>query len=165
MSDDNKEQMQAPRKPFPVRLAIALGVLGLFAVLLAVKAAPPRAASPNPQGGTSLTSVHNDAVADHDAALRAGKPIYVLFHSLSCVPCVEISEVADQVVPDYADRVTFVNVISDDPSGKQLASRFEFQYIPTSFFLGPDGTVVGSHTGPLTSEQMRAQLDALLEAE
>lgn len=39
-----------------------------------------------PSTGTvpaSLTSVRNDALADYDAALKTGKPIYVLFHSLT----------------------------------------------------------------------------------
>ena len=31
----------------------------------------------------SLTSVRNDAAADYEAAVKTGKPIYVLFHSLS----------------------------------------------------------------------------------
>ena len=34
-------------------------------------------------GGASITSVHNDALRDYQAALKTGKPIYVLFHSLS----------------------------------------------------------------------------------
>jgi hypothetical protein len=31
----------------------------------------------------SVTSVRNDALADYEAALKTGKPIYVLFHSLT----------------------------------------------------------------------------------
>lgn len=67
------------------------------------------------------------------------------------------------VVPDYEDSVVFVNAITDDESARQLASRFTFQYIPTSFFIEPDGTVASSHTGPLTEEQMRTRIEELLE--
>lgn len=56
----------------------------------------------------------------------------------------------------------FVNALIDDPSAKQLAEKFPFQYIPTSFFVGSDGTVANSYTGPLTAEEMKAQLDGLI---
>lgn len=144
------------------RIAILLAVIAVLAAIVFVKVLSSPGTTPNtPDAAASLTSVHNDAVADYEAALGAGKPIYVLFHSLTCVPCVEISEVADVVVPEYADEVTFVNVITDDESGRQLSSRFAFQYIPTSFFLKADGTVEDSYTGAMDEAQMRGYLDAL----
>jgi hypothetical protein len=66
------------------KMVVVLIVLALFAGLIAAKVLTPR-----PQAGagtpiaSSMTSVHNDAVTDYQAALKAGKPIYVLFHSLS----------------------------------------------------------------------------------
>lgn len=113
---------------------------------------------------TTITSVRNDAVADYDAALETGQPIYVLFHSMTCQPCVEISAVVDQVMPDYEDRIVFVNAITDDASAQQLAGRFQFQYIPTSFFLSPDGNVSDSFTGAMDETRLRGYLDALSEA-
>jgi len=110
----------------------------------------------------TITSTHNDAVADYEAALETGKPVYVLFHSLSCQPCVEISAVADKIMPGYEDKVVFVNAISDDPSGQQLASRFQFQYIPTSFFITPDGKVADSFTGAMSEADMKTRLDKLI---
>lgn len=56
----------------------------------------------------------------------------------------------------------FVNAIADDPSAQQLSSKYPYQYIPTSFFISADGTVVDSYTGPLTEQDMRARLDALV---
>lgn len=147
-------------------LVILLVVIVVFAAIVLIKVLATPGTTPNtPDTAASLTSVHNDAVADYEAALRAGKPIYVLFHSLTCVPCVEISEVADVVVPEFADKVTFVNVITDDASGRQLSSRFAFQYIPTSFFLKADGTVKDSYTGAMDEAQMRGYLDALAAAQ
>ena len=55
-----------------------------------------------------------------------------------------------------------MNAITDDSSGAELASKFTFQYIPTSFFVGPDGTVLDSYTGPLSESEMRARLDKLV---
>ncbi len=112
--------------------------------------------------GATITSVHNDAVADYEAALKTGKPVYVLFHSLSCQPCVEISAVVDKVMPGYEGKVVFVNAISDDPSAQQLASKFQFQYIPTSFFITPDGKIADSFTGAMSEADMKARLDKLI---
>lgn len=149
----------------PTRLVIILAILAVFGVVLVAKIfSPPPGSTETSGSGTSLTSVHNDAAADYAAALKTGKPIYVLFHSLTCDPCVQISAVADAVLPAYADKVKFVNAITDDPSGQQLSSRFRFQYIPTSFFLTADGTVADSFTGVLTADEMRARLDSLLAA-
>ena len=110
----------------------------------------------------TITSTHNDAVADYEAALKTGKPIYLLFHSLTCDPCVEISAVVDKVMRGYEGKVVFVNAISDDPSAQQLASKFQFQYIPTSFFITPDGKVFDSFTGAMPDTDMKARLDKLI---
>ncbi|MHB9002961.1 MAG: thioredoxin family protein [Coriobacteriia bacterium] len=115
--------------------------------------------------GTTITSQRNDAVADYEAAIATGKPVYVLFHSLTCQPCVEISAIVDRVMPSYGDGIVFVNAISDDPSGAELSSRFQFQYIPTSFFLQPGGAVADSFTGSMSEEKLRGYLDTLITEE
>ncbi len=151
-------------RPTPsARLVILLVVIAVFAaiVLIKVLTAPGTARTPTDEGA-SITAVHNDAVADYEAALATGRPVYVLFHSLTCVPCVEISAVADKVIPEYRDRVTFVNALTDDPAGQQLAAKFTFQYIPHSFFLKADGTMVDDFEGAMDEAQMRAYLDTLV---
>jgi thiol-disulfide isomerase/thioredoxin len=110
-------------------------------------------------GGPS--SSHADAMVAYEAALKTGKPIYLLFHSLTCDPCIEISAVVDKVIPDYEDKVVFVNAISDDEASQQLAARFQFQYIPTSFFIDSKGTVVESYTGVIDEASMKTRLDQL----
>lgn len=161
-----------PGAPARSKNAIVLLVVAVFLGFIVIKlvldsTAPT--ASPATEGAassTSITSVRNDAVADYDAAVTSGKPIYVLFHSLTCEPCVEISEVADQVMPRYEGDVVFVNAITDDPAGQQLAAEFQFQYIPTSFFLSPGGAeVTDSFTGAMDEAQMRTYLDALVQAQ
>ena len=137
-------------------------VIVAFAILIAWKFL---FAGEQSVGTSSITAIHNDAIADFESASESGQPTYVLFHSLTCEPCIEISEVADEVIPDYEGEVVFVNVITDDPSGQQLADRFSFQYIPTSFFLGADGTIIDSFTGAIDEADMRARLDALVESQ
>lgn len=65
-------------------------------------------------------------------------------------------------MPEYQGKVTYVNAITADPSGEQLASKFQFQYIPTSFFISPDGKVVDSFTGAMSEVDMKTRLDRLV---
>ncbi len=111
--------------------------------------------------GTRPSESRADAAAAYERALASGKPVFVLFHSLTCDPCIEISAVVDKVVPAFEGRVVFVNAITDDPSAQQLASRFSFQYIPTSFFIDARGSVVESFTGVIDEPSMKARLDKL----
>jgi thioredoxin-like negative regulator of GroEL len=64
-------------------------------------------------------------------------------------------------VPSYEDKISFVNAITDEASAQQLASKFQFQYIPTSFFIDAKGKVVDSFTGAMDEPDMRAYLDRL----
>ena len=126
----------------------------------ATSAASPTATQPAvPTAGPAESDA--DANAAYEAALATGKPIYILFHSLTCVPCIEISAVVDKVIPAYDGRVVFVNAISDDDGTQALLAKFPFQYIPHSFFLDSKGKVVDSFEGAMDEHTMRAYLDKL----
>lgn len=71
--------------PASVRLVLVAVILAVFAGLVLAKvtssgSAPSAATS---SSSTSITSGPNDATADYEAAVRSGKPIYLLFHSTS----------------------------------------------------------------------------------
>lgn len=176
MTEKNTDKARGKGGGISPSVIIVLVVVALFGGVMLAKslngtpAAPPSTATEvgavtgatSSVGATTITSTHNDAVADYEAALKTGKPIYLLFHSLTCDPCVEISAVVDKVMPGYEGKVVFVNAISDDPSAQQLASKFQFQYIPTSFFITPDGKVADSFTGAMPDTDMKARLDKLI---
>jgi thioredoxin-like negative regulator of GroEL len=145
-------------------LIVVVLLLALVVAKLATNGVGP---APSSETGASvtITSAHNDAVGDFEAARASGKPVYVLFHSLTCDPCIEISNVADRVMPEYSDEVFFVNAITDDPSGQELAAGFSFRYVPMSFFLTADGAVQDQFTGAMSEAEMRRYLDALVSAE
>ena len=173
MTDTKPEESAKPKGISPA-VIIILVVVALFAGILFAKGQSKAQTVPvsasngasagdaSQAGGATVTSTHNDAVADYEAALKTGKPVYVLFHSLTCDPCVEISAVVDKVMPGYEGKVVFVNAISDDPSAQHLASKFQFQYIPTSFFITPDGKVTDSFTGAMNDVDMKTRLDRLI---
>lgn len=137
-----------------------LAVMAVVVVFLAVLVVKTQQSEPA-DAADSMTAQRGDAVAAFEQAQAADRPIYLLFHSMTCEPCVEISANVDQVMPGYMDRVTFVNAITDDSSAQQLAAKFSFQYIPTSFFIGRDGTVVDTYTGVLSPDELKTRLDKL----
>ena len=76
--EENAESPAARPKAFPTKLAVALVVVAVFGGLLAAEAMQPR-----PDTSGSITATRNDAMADYEAAIKTGKPVYVLFHSLT----------------------------------------------------------------------------------
>jgi len=154
-----------------VRWVVAVLIALTFAAIILAKQAPgptgevpaTPAVSQSPTASTSgPSSSHADSMVAYEAALKTGKPIYLLFHSLTCDPCIEVSAVVDKVIPGYEGRVVFVNAISTDEPSQRLADKFRFQYIPQSFFLDSKGNVVDSFTGAMDESAMKAYLDRLV---
>jgi len=78
------EQSSLPRasnKAVVVALVAVALVAGAFAARLIVP--DRRADEAKPTSPASLTTRHNDALVDYSAATDTGRPIYVLFHSLT----------------------------------------------------------------------------------
>lgn len=167
MTDDTTSNgPDKPKRISPSMIVILLVVAVLSGVVFAKMQGgttpPPSSTATDAATGATITSVHNDAAVDYEAALKTGKPVYVLFHSLTCQPCVEISAVVDKVMPEYEGKVVFVNAITEDQPSQQLAAKFQFQYIPTSFFVNPDGSIADSFTGAMSDAEMKARLDKLI---
>ena len=88
--DENAESGGSRRGSWTI--VVLLVVIAVFAGVLLATARADRGrsvaqldTSTTLTGSTSssITSVHNDAEADYQAALKTGRPIYVLFHSLT----------------------------------------------------------------------------------
>jgi len=84
-SDQQEHQEPVKKSGASMRVAIVLVVVAVFAGVFAAKTlGPTRQNDSGTQAASaSLTSVRNDASADYNAAIKTGKPVYVLFHSLS----------------------------------------------------------------------------------
>ncbi len=156
---------QAPRSGTRAKATVLIIVAVVFAVLLGVKLAGSfrsAADAPTVAGGAAVEQVSGDVISAYEEAVASSKPVFLSFGKETCPNCIEMKRVAERVVPDYEGRVVYIKANVDEPSSRQLASRFSFQYIPTSFFLAPDGSVIDSYAGMLGEEQMRAYLDALV---
>ena len=71
--------------------------------------------------------------------------------------------VVDRLTKEYAGTV---DVLTMDLSGsnanaEKLANDLGVEYVPTFFFVAPDGTVRDTVVGGMTEADMRKKLDAL----
>ncbi len=109
---------------------------------------PEAAAGPDP------FEVYEEARADRT-------PIYILFHSGGCPPCVEAEERATRILPDYEGEIVYVSAHTVDPRTRELFDLFSFRSVPTMFFVDADGEVVDQNIGPLDDDELRDRLDDL----
>jgi thiol-disulfide isomerase/thioredoxin len=110
--------------------------------------------------------------------LLTGAPMVVNFFAPWCAPCVDEMPAFERVHQDVGDEVTFIGLaVPPDLDGAvdTVAATgvtyptyadslddallfFEGINTPTTVFLGADGEVLHVNTGPLTEDELRAEL-------
>jgi cytochrome c biogenesis protein CcmG, thiol:disulfide interchange protein DsbE len=112
-----------------------------------------------------------------------GTPMVVNFWASWCPPCVaEMRDALEPMHQQMGDEVVFVGlnlqdtpdraaaiveqtgvtyVLGEDPNG-DLFTAFGGFGMPTTVFIDADGTVVNSHTGAFTFDQLRALIETNL---
>jgi thiol-disulfide isomerase/thioredoxin len=108
-----------------------------------------------------------------------GTPVVVNFFAQWCVPCVKEMPAFEEVHQEIGDELAFVGIdvrdsvegatelvdktgvtytIGRDPSGG-ISEEFNVVNMPSTFLIGPDGTVVASHAGAMTADDLRSMID------
>ena len=90
-------------------------------------------------------------------------PVWLLFRSTTCIPCVEMQQTMDALKPEFAGKVGFVPIDVNDPVNEKLLQQYEIRYIPTTFLIDKNGILFEHQVGVLSSEDMRTKLTALSE--
>jgi thiol-disulfide isomerase/thioredoxin len=110
--------------------------------------------------------------------LLTGAPMVVNFFAPWCAPCVDEMPAFERVHQDVGDEVTFTGLAVPpdlDEAVDTVAATgvtyptyadslddallfFEGINMPTTVFLGADGEVLHVNTGPLTEDELRAEL-------
>ena len=112
-----------------------------------------------------------------------GQVVVVNFWASWCPPCEEETPDLQAVWEEYQGRgVAFVGIAykDDEPMVRDFIARYGVTYligldltgdlaarygltgVPETFVVGPDGRVAAFYIGPVTAEQLRADLDGLL---
>jgi len=111
-----------------------------------------------------------------------GKVVVVNFFASWCIPCKEENPALVRVYERYrASDVVFIGVLYQDSRDSGLkyvrdngvawptviddAGRVAFSYgvfgIPETFFIGPDGVIVGRHIGPIDETTLVRGIECL----
>lgn len=155
------------------QVTVAIGVVVLAVAVLILKNTVPATTRPSESSATvPVTSasgpVSDDAAAlapgdgelpqDHlERMLSEGHPVYAFFHSTTCYQCIEMTQVVDQVYPDFRGQVALVDVNVYDEANADLLQMAGIRVIPTSIFFDRSGTAQG-FTGVIPPEQLRTLL-------
>jgi thiol-disulfide isomerase/thioredoxin len=120
------------------------------------------AAAPAPAGAQASLSSTLPSLpeAQLDQHLASGRPILAFFHSDTCVQCVQMTKIVEQVYPDFSDRIALVDVNVYDQRNQNLLRRARIQVIPTIILIGRDQQGKG-YSGVMPADTLRAELQAL----
>lgn len=140
----------------------AVVLILLVAALAALLAAKGFTTNPGADEYTSngATSQSTNLIKQ---AGQDGKPAWLLFHSKTCQPCIEMEKVFNTLKPEFEGKVIFVDINVNDPAEQDLCNQYKIQYIPTTYFLDPAGNMTFDYVGVIQVDDMRAKLKALTE--
>lgn len=91
--------------------------------------------------------------------LQSPNLVMVDFWATWCGPCRIVAPVVEELAKDYAGKVTFVKVNTDE--NPDLASRFNIRGIPTLMFF-KDGKQIDQVVGAVPKAQLKSKIDSLL---
>jgi cytochrome c biogenesis protein CcmG/thiol:disulfide interchange protein DsbE len=163
-------------------LAAALGMAGLLLSQRDTTDFSPgaslKAGEAAPAFTLALQGGGNFALAD-----RNGKPLLLNFFASWCLPCRDEMPAIEKISREYrAKGVAFVGVAVDDTQaglreftarygvsfpvgldkGAAIRNSFGLAGVPTTYFIDRKGIVSHFHSGAVTEELLRHELDKLL---
>jgi thiol:disulfide interchange protein len=107
--------------------------------------------------GASSATEDLSPEAQLDRLLGASEPVFLFFHSNTCVQCVKMTGIVEDVYPDFSDSVALVDVNVYDERNKSLLQRANIRAIPTLIFVDREREVEG-HIGVTEADALRQQL-------
>ncbi|MBL8853629.1 MAG: thioredoxin [Planctomycetaceae bacterium] len=87
-------------------------------------------------------------------------PVVVDFYASWCGPCRALSPMLERLSTEYAGRIKFVKVDTDEEPG--LSEAYDVSALPTMVFI-QDGEVVGNAVGLPQEQALRSDLNKWLK--
>ncbi|RJQ20017.1 MAG: thioredoxin [Nitrospiraceae bacterium] len=94
-----------------------------------------------------------------DQTIKSPGLVMVDFWATWCGPCKIIAPVIEELAKEYAGKVTFAKVNTDE--NPDLASRHNIRGIPTLIFF-KDGKVLDQVVGAVPKTQLKSKIDSLV---
>lgn len=163
-------------------LVLALGVAGFLLMQGNAKnespANLPEAKEPAPNFTLTLVDGKNFQFSEHK-----GKPVLINFFASWCLPCREEMPVLVKIAHEYGPKgVVLLGIAVDDTEEKmkdfiarygvnfpvgldktaEIQKSFGLYGIPTTYFINKQGIINYFHSGVVTEELLRHELDKLL---
>lgn len=90
-------------------------------------------------------------------------PIWLLFRSTTCIPCVEMQKTMDALQPEFKGKVEFIPIDVNDRANQELLVKFQIRYIPTTYLYDRNKKLYFQQVGAMSVEDMRSKLQGLVE--
>ncbi len=100
-----------------------------------------------------------------EAQASYNKPVVIKFYSSMCLDCKKLETVMKEVMPKYADKVTYQNINgqSSDKASEALVQKYNVNLVPTMVFIKKDGSTYKRTEGCLSRQELESILDGLLK--
>jgi len=107
------------------------------------------------------TLLHVGSDKFDEEVIRSKTPVLVDFYADWCGPCRIIEPVIEKLSQDYAGKVKFVKIDTDD--NQEVAARFDIMSIPT-VMLFKDGKIEERIIGAAPSSVYRQKIESIVRA-
>jgi len=162
----HKKKLSPEKKAPFVQWGLIVGavvLVGAVLVLKTVSSGAIPASGEDEVGSVSLATHPGSTLSPEEQLDRlsdAGEPVFVYFHSNTCVQCVRMTEIVAEVHPSFANRVALVDVNVYDEQNTNLLRRAGVRAIPTLVFVDRAGQAQ-EYVGVMEPDGLRQQLQIL----
>ena len=157
----SKKHRSESKTPWP-QIAVVAGLVILIGGVLVAKqtqsAALPTVVAPSPTQAASLPPGLPEQQLDQ--LLAEKRPTLAFFHSTTCQQCIDMTQIVQQVYPEFAGSVALVDVNVYDDRNARLLQRASIRVIPTLVFFNREGKGQVT-TGVMQPAQLRQALQSL----
>ena len=150
---------------------IIVAFIAAFSAMLVYKYVSQDSPAANPGSSQSKPTVNassnNDGIPGPEQYFNVDprQPVWLLFISTSCGPCVALQKTMAELQPEFAGKVQFVAIDVNDPASRTVNSKYKIIYVPTSYLFDSNQNVWAQISGAPSTDEMRDMLNQLAEAQ